>query len=103
MVQENPYFEEPHEVDEEESVGLSSVLKRVNSDVMEEVVAKNLEIPRDCLKLTGKRLGRGHFGEVHQALLKTDNDDETLCAAKMPRGKRSACGLQWNMDISLQI
>ena len=46
-----------------------------------------MEILRDWITLTGKKLGRGNFGEVLQVILHKPNEEKTLCAAKMARGK----------------
>ena len=50
-------------------------------------IPPNLEIPREYIKLTGVRLGRGNFGEVKQVLVQKPDAPEMLCAAKMARGK----------------
>ena len=81
QVYENAYFEEAPS-DEEQNLERCTTLGALEPEVR----ARNLEIPRDCIKLTGVRLGRGNFGEVHQVLVKKNDEPEMLCAAKMARG-----------------
>lgn len=95
----NPYYPDESS-DEERNVEQCTPLGSLEPEVQ----ARNLEIPRDCIKLTGVRLGRGNFGEVNQVLVKRDGEPEVLCAAKMARGSRvSLEDMLDELDIHLKL
>ncbi|XP_046859754.1 muscle, skeletal receptor tyrosine protein kinase-like [Xenia sp. Carnegie-2017] len=73
-ISKNPYYEE----------------EPILRDLADDITRKKMEILRDWITLTGKKLGRGNFGEVLQVILHKPNEEKTLCAAKMARGNRAS-------------
>ncbi|XP_028404316.1 tyrosine-protein kinase abl-1-like isoform X2 [Dendronephthya gigantea] len=83
---QNEFYEEsPNNSDNEIEEASSSIL----GYLAEDVARCDLEIPRDQITETRVRLGRGHFGEVRQIILRKPDQPETLCAAKMSRGSQA--------------